>query len=109
VAPVLQISEIRTVAADGLWLSPSYQRPTVALHFTWIKDTTAVAPVVSAVEEALAPLRARPHWGKVFSTSPAVTAALYERMPDFRRLRQRWDPAGKFGNELVDRYVPAGG
>jgi xylitol oxidase len=107
VAPVLQISEIRTVAADGLWLSPSYQRATVALHFTWIKDAAAVAPVVTAVEEALAPLQARPHWGKVFSTSPAVTAAQYERLPDFGRLRQRWDPAGKFGNELVDRYAPA--
>ena len=32
-----------------------------------------------------------------------------ERMPDFRQLRQRYDPAGKFANELVDRYVPAGG
>jgi alditol oxidase len=109
VAPVLQISEIRTVAADGLWLSPSYQRPTVALHFTWISDAGAVAPAVAAVEEALAPLQARPHWGKVFSTGPAATAALYERMPDFRQLRQRWDPAGKFANELVDCYVLAGG
>ncbi|MEP7024184.1 MAG: D-arabinono-1,4-lactone oxidase [Actinomycetota bacterium] len=106
VAPVLQISEIRTVAADDLWLSPSYQRPTVALHFTWIKDARAVAPAVTAVQDALAPLHARPHWGKVFSTSPDVIGTLYERLPDFQRLRQRYDPDGKFGNELVDRYVP---
>ncbi|HEX8628114.1 MAG TPA: FAD-binding protein, partial [Catenuloplanes sp.] len=39
IAPVLQISEVRTVAADDLWLSPSYQRDTVGLHFTWIPDT----------------------------------------------------------------------
>jgi alditol oxidase len=107
VAPVLQISEIRTVAADDLWLSPSYRRPSVAIHFTWIKDTGAVLPVLAAIEDQLAPLLARPHWGKLFTTSPAVVRGLYERLPDFQRLRGRYDPAGKFGNEMVDSYVPA--
>ncbi len=107
VAPVLQISEIRTVAADDLWLSPSYRRPSVAIHFTWVKDPAAVAPVLAAIEDQLAPLRARPHWGKLFSVSPAVVQGLYERLPDFQRLRSQYDPAGKFGNELVDSYVPA--
>jgi alditol oxidase len=107
VAPVLQISEIRTVAADDLWLSPSYQRPSMAIHFTWIKDTSAVRPVLAAIEDQLAPLRARPHWGKLFTVSPAVVRGLYERLPDFQRLRGHYDPAGKFGNELVDSYVPA--
>jgi len=107
VAPVLQISEIRTVAADGLWLSPSYRRPSVAIHFTWIKDTRAVLPVLAAIEEQLAPLLARPHWGKLFTVSPEVVRGLYERLPDFQRLRGHYDPAGKFGNEMVDAYVPA--
>lgn len=107
VAPVLQISEIRTVAADDLWLSPSYRRPSIAIHFTWIKDTSAVLPVLAAIEEQLAPLRARPHWGKLFTVRPAVVRGLYERLPGFQRLRGHYDPAGKFGNELVDSYVPA--
>ena len=107
VVPVLQISEIRTVAADDLWLSPSYRRPSVAIHFTWIKDTGAVLPVLAAIEDQLAPLLARPHWGKLFTTSPAVVRGLYERLPDFQRLRGHYDPAGKFGNEMVDSYVPA--
>jgi xylitol oxidase len=107
VAPVLQISEIRTVAADGLWLSPSYRQPSVAIHFTWIKDTRAVLPVLAAIEEQLAPLLARPHWGKLFTVSPEVVRGLYERLPDFQRLRGHYDPAGKFGNEMVDAYVPA--
>jgi xylitol oxidase len=107
VAPVLQISEIRTVEADDLWLSPSYRRPSVAIHFTWIKDTGAVLPVLAAIEEQLAPLRARPHWGKLFTVSPAVVRGLYQRLPGFQRLRGHYDPAGKFGNELVDSYVPA--
>ena len=108
VAPALQISEIRTVAADDLWLSPSYQRHSVAIHFTWIKDTDAVAPALAAIEDQLAPFLARPHWGKLFSASPALLRGLYERLPDFQRLRGRYDPAGKFSNDFVDAYVPAG-
>jgi xylitol oxidase len=107
VAPVLQISEIRTVAPDDLWLSPSYRRPSVAIHFTWIKDADAVAPVLAAIEDQLAPLRARPHWGKLFSARPAAVRELYERLPDFQRLRGRFDPGGKFGNDMVDSYAPA--
>jgi xylitol oxidase len=104
--PVLQINEIRTVAPDRLWLSPSYARDTVAFHFTWINDWPAVAPVLARLEEGLAPLRARPHWGKLFTTSPRTVRELYPRLDDFRRLTGRYDPAGKFRNDLLDRYVP---
>ena len=74
VTPVLQVSEVRTVAADGLWLSPSYRRDSVALHFTWVKDPAAVTPVLAAVEDALAPFDARPHWGKLFGVDPDTLA-----------------------------------
>ena len=107
-APVIRTSEIRTIAADDLWLSPAYQRDSVGFHFTWIKDWAAVAPAVALVEERLAPLRARPHWGKLFGISPEVLRGLYPRLDDFRRLMHRHDPAGKFRNDLLDRYVPPG-
>jgi xylitol oxidase len=106
-AAVVQVSEFRTVAADDLWLSPSYQRDSVAIHFTWVPDAAAVAPVLAAVDSRLAPFEARPHWGKLFDTSPEAVRARYERWPEFQRLRHRLDPAGKFGNELLDRYLPA--
>lgn len=105
VAPLLQIAEIRSIAADDLWLSPASGRDSVGFHFTWLKEPDAVAPVVAALEEALAPFLARPHWGKVFSTAPQDVAGLYERMPDFQRLRREYDPEAVFGNELVDRYL----
>jgi alditol oxidase len=105
-APVVQITEVRTVAPDRLWLSPSYQRDTVAFHFTWIKDWPAVEPALAAVEERLAPLHARPHWGKLFATSPGLVGTLYPRLQDFRRLMHRCDPAGKFRNDFLDRYIP---
>ena len=105
IAPVLLTSEIRTVAADDLWLSPAYHRDSVALHFTWIADEAAVAPVVSAVEAALAPFAPRPHWGKVFSTPPRMMAAQYERWPDFTALSQRFDPDGVLRNDLLMEYL----
>jgi xylitol oxidase len=107
-APVLQIAEIRTVAPDDLWLSTSFQRDTVALHFTWIKDTAAVTPVIAAMEHLLTPLGARPHWAKVFGMPPHVVRALYPRSADFQDLLGRYDPGGKFRNGFLSKYFPAG-
>ncbi|MET7344426.1 D-arabinono-1,4-lactone oxidase [Streptomyces sp. NPDC005547] len=103
IAPVLQISEIRTVAADDLWLSPAHGRDSVAFHFTWVPDAAAVAPVVAGIEEALAPFGARPHWGKVFSTAPEVLRTLYPRYADFEALMIRYDPEGTFRNPFLER------
>jgi xylitol oxidase len=108
ISPVLQISELRTIAADDLWLSEAYGRDSLAIHFTWINDPDRVAPVLTAVEAALAPFEARPHWGKVFSIEPAVVAASYERLPAFGALAAQYDPTGKFRNAFVDRYIARG-
>jgi xylitol oxidase len=106
VAPVLQISEIRTIAADDLWLSPSYRRDSVAIHFTLIKDVDAVLPVIAEVEERLAPFAPRPHWGKLFGVEPEVLRGRYERAADFQRLTRHYDPTGKFRNDLLEAYFP---
>jgi xylitol oxidase len=105
IAPLLLICELRMIAADELWLSPSYQRDSFALHFTWVNDIEAVSPVVAAIEDQLAPFAARPHWGKVFSTPAEVIGQLYDRLDDFRALALRYDPAGKFRNDFIDRYL----
>jgi xylitol oxidase len=102
VAPVLQISEIRTIAADELWLSPHHGRDSVALHFTWVPDNDLVLRAVDALEEQLAPLGARPHWGKVFRHAPR-----YPRSADFAALAARLDPRGTFRNAFVERHVLA--
>jgi alditol oxidase len=105
IRPVLQVSEVRTVAADRLWLSPQYGQDTVALHFTWTPEQDAVERVLADVEAALAPFAARPHWGKVFLADAAVIAGLYQRLPDFVRLTERLDPRGAFGNAWLDAHV----
>ncbi|MEU5552680.1 MULTISPECIES: D-arabinono-1,4-lactone oxidase [unclassified Micromonospora] len=106
IAPVSQTSELRTIAADRLWLSPQYDRDTLAVHFTWIADTTQVLPVLAEVERALAPFAPRPHWGKVFTLPPETIAATYPRWADFAALLTRLDPAGRFRTGELDRLFP---
>jgi alditol oxidase len=105
IAPVLQVCELRSVAADQLWLSPSYRRDTVGFHFTWIDDVGAVTPAIAAVEQRLEPYDARPHWGKLFTMAPDQVARQYDRLPDFRAMRARHDPGRKFGNHFVESAV----
>lgn len=107
ISPALQIGEIRTVAADDLWLSPAYQRDCVAFHFTWHPDAAAVADAVGAVEQALSAFAARPHWGKVFAMTPEVVGASYPRWEDFRRLLGTFDPEGRFRNAFVTCHFHA--
>lgn len=109
VAPVLQVCEVRTVAGDELWMSPSHGRDTVAVHFTWVRDDDAVRPVIALLEERLAPFEPRPHWGKLFTVPAEVLAARYPRIGDFRALVREFDPAGTFANGFLDRYVLGGG
>ncbi|MCZ0937389.1 MAG: FAD-binding protein [Caldilineaceae bacterium] len=102
---MLWISEIRSVAADRLWLSQSYGTPTIGIHFSWRKNWPAVREVMPLVEEALAPFEVRPHWGKLFSMAPKQVQAAYPRMEDFKALLGSADPEGKFRNGYLDRYV----
>lgn len=107
IAPVLQISEIRTIAADAQWLSPTHGRDSMAIHFTWVADRSAVEPVLRQVQEALLPLGARPHWGKLFLGGAEAAIAGYERAAEFEALIGRMDPLGKFRNQFLARLFPA--
>ena len=104
-SPLVLVSEIRTVAADELWLSPAYRRDSVAIHFTWRPDVRRVGDLLPDVEAALEPFEPRPHWGKLFATDAQVLRSRYERRRDFVALAHRLDPDGKFRNAFVDQYV----
>jgi xylitol oxidase len=101
----LWISEVRTVAADTLWMSPSYRQAIAGLHFSWRKNWSAVEKFLPILEEALAPFHARPHWGKLFIMSPSRVQSLYPRMADFQALLHKYDPTGKFRNPFLDKYI----
>jgi alditol oxidase len=105
VDPLLHMTEIRTMAADDLWLSPAYRQAAIGVHFTWKKEIDAVDAMTRELEAALIPLGARPHWAKVIHADAATLAPLYPRMADFRACAARYDPEGKFRNDYLDRHV----
>jgi alditol oxidase len=105
IRPLLQACEIRTTAADRLWMSPQYRRDTVGIHFTWMLEPEAVARALADLERALAPFDARPHWGKLFLADATTLAARYERLPDFARLVETLDPRGAFRNAWLEARV----
>lgn len=105
VAPVLQVSEVRAIKGDNLWLSPAYGRDSVALHFTWKKDEAGVLAVLPLVEAALKPYGARPHWGKVFTMTSGELQRQYPKLESFRALMREFDPAGKLQNRFSATYL----
>jgi xylitol oxidase len=105
VSPHLMITEIRAIAADSLWLSPCYQQPCVTIHFTWKQEWPAVHALLPVIEKELAPFQARPHWGKLFTTSPQQLKSIYKKLPDFIQLSNKYDPHGKFRNEFLNSNI----
>jgi xylitol oxidase len=101
----LLITEIRAIAADEFWMSPCYKQSSVTIHFTWKPDWPAVSKLLPVIEKELVPFQPRPHWGKLFSISPAQLHSAYERLPDFVALGQKFDPHGKFRNHFLDTNI----
>jgi xylitol oxidase len=108
VSPHLLISEIRTIAADDFWMSPCRKQPSVAIHFTWKQDWPAVSKLLPVIEKELSPFGVRPHWGKLFTISPAKLRTGYEKLPAFIELSGKYDPQGKFRNAFLKTNVFGG-
>jgi xylitol oxidase len=102
ISPHLYISEIRSIAADDLWMSPFYKKNCVAFHFTWKQEWKEVQKLLPLIENALEPFGPMPHWGKLFAMRPAVLQGRIERLNDFKEIMARQDPQGKFRNEFID-------
>jgi xylitol oxidase len=101
ITPHLQISELRTVDGDELWMSPCYRQPSLAIHFTWKPDWDSVRKLLPVIETELAPFRPRPHWGKLFTLAPAQLQSRYEKLEEFRQMVREYDPQGRFRNEFL--------
>jgi len=102
VSPHLMITELRTIDADALWMSPCYRRASLAIHFTWKQEWESVSKVLPMIERELAPFGVRPHWGKLFTIPRAELQRRYERCEDFKRLLAEHDPRGKFRNAFLN-------
>ena len=101
----LLITEIRTIAADNLWMSPCRNQPSVTIHFTWKQYWDEVSKILPLIEKRLEPFDAKPHWGKLFTMSSKLLASRYEKLPAFRELINSYDPVGKFRNEFLNSTI----
>jgi xylitol oxidase len=107
IAPHLHAAEIRTVAADRLWLSPAFERDSLSIGFTWRNHPADVHALLPVIEAALAAFEPRPHWGKLWAMTPVDVAGRYPRLGDFAALVRRYDPTGKFANPLLRSVLDA--
>jgi alditol oxidase len=109
--PLVLVTEVRSVAADALWMSPAFERDSVAIHFTWRLEPHAVMALLPRIEATLDEFAPRPHWGKLTAMAAATIRARYPRFDDFAHHRDRLDPGGTFGSpyldELLGRRPPA--
>jgi L-gulonolactone oxidase len=97
--------EYRTVAADDVWLSMAYERPTVtvSVHQDINEDDE---PYFRACEEIFLSFDGRPHWGKVNYLDGAQLAACHARWRDWWAVRDGVDPAELFLNDYLRRVRP---
>ena len=94
-SPLVLVSEIRTVAADELWLSPAYRRDSVAIHFTWRPDVRSSRRSAARRRSRARAIRAQAPLGQaVRDRRPGPSIAL-RAAARFRRAgsssRSRWE------------------
>ncbi|HSJ17331.1 MAG TPA: D-arabinono-1,4-lactone oxidase [Solirubrobacterales bacterium] len=96
--------EVRFVAPDDSYLSPSHDRPTcyIAVH---VFRGVEWEPYFRGVEAIMTSYGGRPHWGKRHFQTAATLAARYPLWDEFQRVRARLDPEGAFANAYTDRVL----
>ena len=103
----LHVTELRTVAADRLWLSPAGDEDVLSIGFTWRDEPDLVLPLLPRIEERLLPLGARPHWAKLFAVRGERLRALYPHWGDFLAMRDAVDPERVFTNAFLADVLDA--
>ena len=100
--------EIRVAAADDVWLSTAYRRPSayIAVHRYYREP---FAEYFLAVEHILLGHGGRPHWGKLHTLTAVQLRERYPRFDDVRAIRDTVDPEGRFRNAYLDRVLGIAG
>ena len=101
IRPVLHVCEIRTIAADRLWMSPQYGRDSVGIHFTWALEPEAVDARARRPRAGARAVRPAPALGQALPARRRATSAC----ADFARLAETLDPRGAFRNAWLEARV----
>lgn len=96
--------EVRSAAADDVWLSTAYGRASgyIAVHRYYREDP---AEYFRAVEAIMREHDGRPHWGKLHFQDAASLEAMYPHFGDFLAVRNRLDPERRFSNAYLERVL----
>ncbi len=96
--------EVRTAAADDVWLSTAYQRPSVyiAVHRY---SCEPYEEYFRALENIFVSHGGRPHWGKLHTRTSTDFQQLYPQFGAFRKQRAAVDPEGLFVNPYLSRVL----
>lgn len=105
IQPHLHVCELRTMAADPFWLSPTQGEDVLCIAFTWKKHPAEVAALLPDLEQRLAPFDGRPHWGKMSSLGREAIDGLYPRLQAFRDLVAAADPDRTFASAFGERVL----
>ena len=92
--------EYRFTAGDPAWISPFYQQDSITLSVSG-QPGVDYWDYLREVDAILRRYQARPHWGQMHFLDTADVTALYPRAEDFRALRRKLDPKGRFLNDHV--------
>ncbi len=90
--------EYRFTAGDPAWMSPFHRQDSITLsvsggpgidYWNYLEDVDAI----------LRRYKARPHWGKLHFLDTDDVTRLYPKAEEFRALRRKLDPQGRFLND----------
>jgi FAD-linked oxidoreductase len=90
--------EYRFTAGDPAWMSPFHHQASITLsvsgepgldYWAYLRDVDAI----------LRRFDSRPHWGKLHFLDADDVTHLYPKAEEFRALRRRLDPQGRFLND----------
>ena len=104
--PHLHGFELRSIAADELWMSTAYQRDTFSIGLTWKQHPEEVRAALPVIERALEPFAPRAHPGKLSAMTGEVLAERQPRLRDFFAVVDRLDPTATFGSPYLDALRP---
>lgn len=96
--------EVRSAAADDIWLSTGYGRETgyIAVHRYYRENP---GEYFTAVEAIMRAHDGRPHWGKMHDLDADTLRGVYPHFDDFLAVRDRLDPERRFTNRYLERVL----
>ena len=110
----LLVCELRTVAADELWLSPQHGEDTLGIHFTWAREPEARRARGGGRRGRARPVRAAPALGQGLPHRPRRARRALPAPGRLRRARRAARPARRVpqrlaGGALCSSSARAGG